>query len=330
MPQAQLHKGWPSHVGSPVVPTRRHPVRRKRFSARQGALVAMTLPAVILLFVFNYIPLFGLVIAFEDYRPYQGVFGSAWVGLQNFFFLFQTSQALRATTNTLFLNAIFIVTTLVCSLAVAILLNEIRDRSPRLSNLYQAIMFFPYFMSYVILGYFVFAFLNADNGLLNHILLSLHLQPIDWYSSPQYWTVILALVNLWKSIGFWCIVYLAGILAINPEYYEAARVDGATRWQQIIHITLPSLAPLIIINVLLSIGRIFYADFGLFYQVTRDNPLLYATTDVIDTFVFRSLISLGDVGMAAAAGFYQAIVGFVLVLLSNWIVRRVDAEKALF
>lgn len=294
------------------------------------SLLLMMLPGLLLLLVFNYIPLAGLVIAFEDFHPYQGVFGSDWVGLQNFVYLFQTSAALNATRNTVILNAVFIVTTLVAALAIAVGLNEVRKSVLWLSKFYQSVLFFPYFISYVLVGYFVFALLNADNGMVNHILIALHISPINWYSVPQYWPIILTIVNIWKNIGFWSIVYLAGILAINPEYYDAARVDGANRWQQFLSITFPLLSPLIIINVLLSIGRIFYADFGLFYQATLNTPLLYPTTDVIDTFVFRSLTNLGDVGMAAAASFYQAIVGFILVVLSNWIVRRIDSEKAIF
>jgi putative aldouronate transport system permease protein len=290
----------------------------------------MTAPGVLLLAVFSYIPLLGLVIAFKDYRAYRGIWGSAWVGLQNFAYLFDSQDAWRITFNTLFMNALFIVTTLAASLAIALLLNEIRESSRFLSKFYQSTLFFPYFLSYVVISYFVFGLLNANNGLVDHLLPSLNLPSIDWYSSPQYWPSILTLVNLWKSAGFWSIVYLAGIIAINPEYYEAARVDGANKWQQIRGITLPLITPLIIINVLLSIGRIFYADFGLFYQVTSNSPLLYPTTDVIDTYVYRSLTTLGDVGMSAAAGFYQAIVGFVLVLLSNWIVRRISPERALF
>jgi putative aldouronate transport system permease protein len=191
-------------------------------------------------------------------------------------------------------------------------------------------MFFPYFISYVIVSAFVFGFLSTDDGLVNRLLVSWGMEKVQWYSTPEYWRVILTLVHLWKSVGFWSIVYFAGILAISPEYYEAAKVDGANGWQQTLHITLPLLVPLIIINVLLSIGRIFYADFGLFYQVPRDQGMLYSTTNVIDTYVFRALVTTGDVGMASAAGFYQAIVGFLLVLVSNLIVRRVDPDKSLF
>jgi putative aldouronate transport system permease protein len=304
---------------------------KKRTNTRSTlSLLLMMLPGLLLLLVFNYIPLVGLVIAFEDFHPYEGIFGSAWVGLQNFAYLFQTSIAINATRNTVGLNTIFIVTILIAALAIAVALHEIRDKVPWLGKIYQSVLFLPYFISYVLVGYFIFALLNADNGLVNHVASSLHMPRVNWYATPQYWPVILTIVNLWKNVGFWSIVYYAGILGINPEYYEAARMDGANRWQQFRAVTLPLLSPLIIINILLSIGRIFYADFGLFYQATLNNPLLYSTTDVIDTFVYRSLTSLGDVGMAAAASFYQAVIGFLLVLVSNWIVRRIDPEKAIF
>lgn len=303
---------------------------RRRREQGHWSLTLMLMPALLLLFVFSYLPLLGLVIAFKDYRAYQGVLNSAWVGFDNFRFLFSTSAARQAALNTISLNAVFIITTLVVSLILALLLNEVAQKYPRLANTYQSVLFFPYLLSYVIVSYFAFAFLNADNGLLNHLFHGLGLPAINWYASPQYWPAILTIINLWKGVGFWTIVYFSGILAIDPEYVEAARIDGATKLQQAVYIILPVLLPLIIINVLLAVGKIMYADFGLFFQVTRDTAQLYPTTDVIDTFVYRSLISLGDVGMAAAAGFYQTVVGFVLVLISNWVVRRIDPEKALF
>ncbi len=297
---------------------------------KNATLLLMAAPGLLCLLVFSYIPMFGLVIAFKDYRVYQGILGSSWVGLQYVRFLFSTQDALRATFNTLFMNAAFIAVGLVVSLSLAILINEIREQSPRFAKIYQSTLFFPYFLSWVIVGYFVFALLNTDSGMLDKLLAHFGIQPIDWYASPQYWPVILILVYLWKSAGFGCVIYLAGIVSINPEYYEAAKIDGASWWQQIRYITLPLLKPIIIITTLLAIGRIFYADFGLFFQVPRDSSLLYPTTDVIDTYVYRSLTTLGDVGMSSAAGFYQAVVGFVLVLASNWLVRRTDPEKAVF
>jgi putative aldouronate transport system permease protein len=288
----------------------------------------MAAPAVIWLVLFSYIPMGGLLIAFKDYRNNLGFLGSQWVGWRNFTYLFATEAARQITFNTLFMNALFILTTLVASLGVAILLYQIQHHF--FARFYQSALFFPYFISYVIVSAFVFAFLSTSDGVINRLFASVGREPVEWYSRPEYWPAILTLINLWKGVGFWSIVYFAGILAINPEFFEAARVDGATGWQVTLHITLPLLMPLIIINLLLSIGRIFYADFGLFYQVTRNQGLLYKTTNVIDTYVFRSLKTTGDIGMASAAGFYQAVIGFLLVLGSNLLVRKIDKEKALF
>lgn len=291
-------------------------------------LSTMALPGVIMLFIFAYLPMFGIIIAFKDYRFVDGILGSDWVGFRNFQFLFGTDAAWRITRNTLVMNVLFISTTTVVSLAIAILMNEIY--TSRMSKYYQTMLFFPYFISWVIVSYFVFAFLNGRTGIANQILTGLGMDPVAWYRSPEYWPGILVLANLWNGIGFSSIVYLAGILGIDPMYFEAAKIDGATKWQQIRHITLPLLLPLIIILVLLAIGRIFHADFGLFFFVPRDNSLLYPTTDVIDTFVYRSLVQLGDIGMAAAAGFYQSVVGFIMVVLANWTVRKINEDYSLF
>lgn len=292
------------------------------------SLTLMALPGLIFLLVFAYLPMVGLVIAFKDYRFADGIFGSAWVGFQNFQFLFGTDTAWRITRNTLLMNSLFIATSTVASLAIAILMNEIYRSS--LSKYYQTMLFFPYFISWVIVSYFVFGFLNGNTGIADQVFNGLGLDPIPWYRSPEYWPAILTLAHLWNSVGFGSIIYLAGILGIDPTYFEAAKIDGASKWQQIRYITLPLLLPIIIILVLLAIGRIFNADFGLFYFVPRDNPLLYSTTDVIDTFVYRSLTQLGNISMAAAAGFYQSIVGFALVVFANWLVQRVNRDYSLY
>jgi putative aldouronate transport system permease protein len=287
----------------------------------------MSAPAMIWLFIFAYIPMFGIVIAFMDYKFDKGFFGSAWVGFQNFAYLFGTDIAYRITRNTLVMNGLFIFTSTVASLLVALLLYRIQ-RSV-MTRFYQTALFFPYFCSMVIVGVFVYAFLGTE-GVVNHLLVQIGMNKVSWYRSPDYWPVILTVVNLWKGVGFWSIIYFAGILAISPDIFEAAEVDGANGWKSAIYITLPLLSPIIVINVLLMIGKIFNADFGLFFNVTRDQPLLYPTTDVIDTFVFRALRSTGQVTQAAAAAFYQSVIGFTLVLVSNWVVRRIDPEKSLF
>jgi len=291
-------------------------------------LLLMALPGILLLFIFAYLPMFGIIIAFKDYRFAEGILGSAWVGLDNFRFLFGTDTAFRITRNTLLMNSIFIATTTIGALLVAILMNEVYQS--RMSKYYQTMLFFPYFISWVIASYFVFAFLNGSTGLANQIIERVGGDPPSWYRTPEVWPLVLTVAHIWNSIGFSSIVYLAGILGISPELFEAAKIDGAGKAAQIRYITLPMLYPLIIILVLLAIGRIFHADFGLFFFVPRDTPMLYSTTDVIDTFVYRSLVQLGNISMAAAAGFYQSTVGFVLVITANWIVRRINRDYSLF
>jgi putative aldouronate transport system permease protein len=303
-------------------------LKLKRFFNTNGTLLLMALPGMLILFTFSYLPMPGIVLAFKDFKAAQGIWGSEWVGLSNFEYLFSTGTAFRIIRNTVFINALFIAVTLVVSLAIAVLLHEIYDHFA--SRIYQSVLFFPYFVSFVIVGYFTFIFLSSDGGVVNGVLRSLGMQPVAWFNEPQHWPAILTLVNLWHSLGYFTIIYLAGIIAINPEYYEAARIDGANKWQEIWFIMLPLIRPLIIINVLLAVGRIFFANFDLFINVTRGQGALLPTTDVIDTYVFRSLTVLGNFNMAAAAGFFQAVVGLLLVLLANWIVRRVDNDQALF
>lgn len=325
---SQLSTVQSASVAKPAPRARLHWLGSRRERQTTLSLTLMALPGLIFLLVFAYMPMAGLVIAFKDYRFADGILGSAWVGFDNFRFLFGTDTAWRITRNTLVMNSLFIVTGTVASLSIAILMNEIY--TSRLSKYYQTMLFFPYFISWVIVSYFVFGFLNGNTGIANQLFDQLGLPAVAWYRSPEYWPTILVLAHLWNSVGFGSIIYLAGILGIDPAYFEAAKIDGASKWQQIRYITLPLLLPLIIILVLLSIGKIFNADFGLFYFVPRDNPMLYSTTDVIDTFVYRSLTQLGNISMAAAAGFYQSVVGFALVVLANWLVRRINRDYSLY
>jgi putative aldouronate transport system permease protein len=305
------------------------PARRIRDHFRKnGVYWLMALPGLALIFLFAYAPLPGIAIAFKNYKFNLGIWGSEWVGFNNFGYLFATRLTGRVLFNTLFMNALFITTSTVAGVVLALLMNEVHHKLR--ARFYQSAMFFPSFISAVVISYFTLAFLSSDTGLVNRLIVRLGGEPVPWYASPEYWPVILTLINLWKTAGFGSILYLAGILAINPEYYEAAKIDGASKLKQIRYITLPLIIPILVITTLLAIGRIMYADFGLFYVVTRNTPQLYPTTDVIDTFVFRSLRQLGDLGMAAAAGFMQSVIGFALVILSNLIVRRIDPDKALF
>ena len=306
----------------------------KRLVRKNAALLLMATPALLVLLIYSYIPMYGVVVAFKNFSGFDGILGSPWVGLENFRFLFLTN-ARQITYNTLFMNALFIISGTVCSLGVALMLNAVRDTGRGLSRIYQAVIFFPYLLSYVIVSYFLYALLDTNTGLLNHLLTALHFSQFanfNWYAMPQLWPAIMTFVFLWKSLGFGTIIYLAGLIAINPEYYDAASIDGANIFQRLRFITLPLIRPLIILQVLLAVGRIFYSDFGLFYIVTRQyaNPQLLPTTNVIDTYVYSALIGTNDAGLAAAAGLYQSLVGFVLILLANWLVRRIDPDSAIF
>jgi putative aldouronate transport system permease protein len=291
-------------------------------------LFLMALPGVAMLFIFNYMPMFGLVIAFKDYRFAKGVFGSEWVGFRNFKFIFGVGMGWRLVYNTVFYNLIFIFSGLAGSLLLALLVNEIHQH--RLSRIYQAMAFLPHFVGWVVVGIFANLFLRTDGGLINSLLESLGMEPVNFYRSPQYWPFIMATVNLWKVLGFGSITYLTGILGISDEYYEAAQIDGANRWQQMWFITLPLLLPLIITVTLLQLGGIFRGNLEMFQQMVGNNPLLYPTTDIIDTFVFRSLLGLGNLGMSGAASLFQSVVGLVMIILTNWLVRWLREEQALY
>ncbi|MFC4301831.1 ABC transporter permease subunit [Cohnella boryungensis] len=300
---------------------------------RNKMLLLMVLPATIWFVVFSYLPMAGTIIAFKEYRYDSGGFlasivNSQWVGMKNFDFLFRTDDAFIITRNTVLYNAAFIVLGLIVAVAMAIVLVELSSK--RLSKTYQTAMFMPYFLSWVIVGYFVFSFLSSSKGLLNQITSLFGMEPINWYADPKYWPYILVLIYLWKFVGYNSVMYLAAIMGIDRSLYEAAMIDGAGKWKQIRHITLPQLSALMTILTLLAVGKIFYADFGLFYQVPRDSGLLYATTNVIDTYVYRGLKTTGEIGMTTAAGLYQSFVGFVLVVSTNFIVRKINKDNALF
>jgi len=289
----------------------------------------MLLPGVVLLVLNNYMPMFGIVIAFKTVNYTDGILGSPWVGFTNFDFLFQSPDSYIIIRNTLLYNSLFIVLNLFVPLAFALMLNEMKNRL--LSKVHQTIMFLPYFLSMIVIAYLVFGFMSDEHGYLNGTLLpALGLEPVRWYFTKEVWPVILPLVNTWKNMGYFTVVYMAAIIGIDDEYYEAATIDGAGKWQQMTNITVPLIAPVITIMTLLQIGRIFNADFGLFFQVPRESGVLFPVTNVIDTYVYRTFLTVGDIGLSSAAGLFQSAVGFALVFLSNWIVRRFNRENALF
>lgn len=289
----------------------------------------MMAPALIYIFINNYIPMAGIVVAFKNYKVKKGIFGSDWCGFKNFEFLFKTNDAWNITRNTILYNLAFIVLGTVFAIAVAIIFNEIQSKVAQ--KVFQTAILLPYLISIIVVAYLVYAFLSVNTGFINKSIIEpLGGTGISWYDSPKYWPFILVFVNLWKGFGYNCIIYLANIVGIDRSYYEAAVVDGATKWEQIRFITLPCLKSTIIILTLMSVGRIFFSDFGLFYQVPMNSGPLIDATSTIDTYVFRGLMQRGNVGMSAAAGFYQSVVGFCLVLLANFVVRKVSKENALF
>lgn len=296
---------------------------------RSIPIYIMMLPGLIYLFCNNYMPMFGIVMAFKKLNWQKGIWGSDWAGFKNFEYLFKTKDAFIMIRNTVLYNAFWILLGTVASIAVAILLNEIIGKISK--KIYQSIILLPYLMSMVVVSYLVFAVLSNETGFLNNTVLPmLGLKPIDWYQRKEYWPVILTIVNLWKGIGFSMIVYYSSIVGISTEYYEAARLDGATKWQQIKRITVPLLTPTIITLFIMNVGRIFSSDFGLFYQVPKNSGALYPTTQTIDTYVYNALMKLGNMSMSSAASVYQAVVGFVLVMITNAIVKKYSKENAFF
>jgi putative aldouronate transport system permease protein len=289
-------------------------------------LFFLALPSVFFILIFNYIPMYGLILPFKNFRIGQGFFKSEWVGLNNFKYLF-TTDALSITKNTVMFNTIFIILGLVFAVGFALMLFEL---SAKFVKIYQTVLFFPYFISWVVASYVFLGLFDMDYGFLNRIITSSGGEAVLWYMEPKYWIFILPIANLWKGVGYGTIIYYTGLMGIDSELFEAANLDGASRLQQVRHISIPMLKPLIIMITLMSIGGIVKADFGLFFNLTRDSAALYPVTDVIDTYVYRALRKLGDVGMSSAAGFYQSVVGFLLILLSNYLVRKVDPENSLF
>jgi putative aldouronate transport system permease protein len=295
---------------------------------KNKVLYLMLLPGLLVLLVNNYLPMFGIIIAFKDYNYTKGFWKSDWVGFQNFEYLFNSKAAFQITRNTILYNLTFIVVAATIAVALAIIFNELLNR--RLSKIYQSVMFLPYFLSWVVISYLVFALLSSDMGFINKLLVNSGMQPVEWYVDPRFWPLIIILVNTWKWTGYDSIIYLAAIIGFDKSLYEAAAVDGASRFQQITKVMIPMLMPVITILTLIKVGRVFFTDFGLFFNIPRNSGPLYDVTNVIETYVFRALRQTGDIGMASAAGFYQAVVGFIVVLAANYIVRKTDKDSSLF
>lgn len=301
---------------------------KKSRLSKQWPFYIMIIPGLLYLLINNYGPMLGMFIAFKKVDYGLGIFKSPWVGLDNFTYLFKTDAALIMTRNTILYNLVFIVLGTVMGIAVGIMLSELRSKAE--TKFFQTVILLPFLLSWVICAYIGYAFLSKDSGLVNGMLSSLGFSKVDWYNDPGKWPYILTFVNIWKGVGYTSIIYMSTIIGIDKSLYEAARVDGATKWQEIRMITLPFLKSTVIMLTIMNIGRIFYSDFGLFYQIPLNSGTLYSATQTIDTYVYRALMQQNQIGMSAAAGFYQSIVGFVLVLTANTIVRKISPDDAMF
>ncbi|MDY2653536.1 MAG: ABC transporter permease subunit [Eisenbergiella porci] len=273
--------------------------------------------------------MFGIIIAFKKIDFQKGIFGSPWNGINNFKFLFATKDAFIITRNTILYNIAFFIVGTICSIALAIFINEIRSK--QMKKIYQTLILLPFLMSWVIVSYLLYVFLSGETGLVNSsILKPLGLAPVSWYQEKKYWPFILVFMNLWKGAGYSMIIYLSSIVSISTDYFEAARIDGAGKWQQIRLITLPLLKPTVITLFIMSIGQIFRSDFGLFYQLPRNSGAIYSVTRTLDVYIYQALMQNSDYAMSSAASFYQSIVGLVLIVAANAVVRKYEKSSAIF
>ena len=290
----------------------------------------MFLPACALLFLFNYLPLFGLTLVFKNFDYGLGIFGSPmqtpWYG--NFMYLFKNDGVFRAVRNTLINNSLFIICNTACAVFLAVFLNEIVHK--RLKQVVQSMTLLPYFISTVVISVFVYQIFNTNNGMINGMLRAIGMKPVPWYETASYWRIILPIIHVWKNCGYMAVIYLATITGIDSTLYEAAEIDGAKRYQRIIYITFPLLVPTVITMTLLAVGRILNSDFTFYYAILGDNALLYKTTDVLDTFIFRNLRTIGDFTMSGAASFIQSILSAIILVTFNTFARRYNKDAALF
>ncbi|HHV09394.1 MAG TPA: sugar ABC transporter permease [Clostridiales bacterium] len=314
-----------STAAAPAKQASRKKIRWKRILP----FYLMALPGLIYIIINNYLPMFGIAIAFKKLNFKMGIWGSPWCGFDNFKFLFASSDAWVITRNTILYNIIFFLAGNIVAIAIAILINEIRKKFVK--KLYQSLILLPFLMSWVIISYLAFTFLSAETGMVNNSILEpIGREGINWYQERKYWPFILVFINVWKGVGYSMIIYLSSIVGISMDYFEAARIDGATKWQQIRRITLPLLKPTLITLFILSVGQIFRSDFGLFYQMPRNSGALYPVTRTLDVYIYQALMKNNDYSMSSAASVYQSIVGFVLIIGANKLVKKYESSSSLF
>lgn len=307
--------------------------KKRRFTKDDLELALLALPTVVWYFLFTYLPMFGIIVAFKRYRPLPdtnyvvSLLKSQFVGIDNFKFLFATPDAWIMFRNTLLYNVAFIILGIVIPVSLAIMLSHLHSK--KLAKVYQTVIFLPYFLSWVVVSYFVFSFLSADKGVANQIMTMFGKESVQWYMEKKYWPYIIIFLGVWKSMGYGMVVYLASISGIDKELYEAAIIDGASRWQQVKYITLPMLKNMIIIMFILAVGRIFSTDFGLFYRVPRNSGPLVDVTQTIDVYVYKALMGMNNIGFSSAAAFLQSILGFIMIMTANFVVKKIDSESGL-
>ncbi|MGL1890407.1 MAG: ABC transporter permease subunit [Spirochaetaceae bacterium] len=295
---------------------------------KYGTLLLMAIPGVLYFIIFHYIPMTGIVLAFKNFHAAKGIFGSPWVGFDNFKFLVISGTLGRVTLNTIGYNIVFYLTNDVLAVIIAIFISEMTKRSHQ--KFFQSLLFLPYFMSYVIMGVIAYNLMNYEYGVLNNIITSLGFAPVDFYNKPGFWPYIIPLFNIWKWVGYTSIIYMAAIVGIDQSQFEAAKIDGANIWDIIRHIILPELIPTFVILFLFRVGQMMRGQFDLFYNLVGNNSPIYESTDVIDTFVFRALVNNFDIGIGSATGVYQSVFGLILILSINAFVKRINADNALF
>ena len=307
--------------------------KKKRWSRDDTELFLLSLPTLLCYGIFSYLPMFGIIIAFKVYKLAPGGHGfiynllhSEWAGFANFNYFFSSNSFAMLLKNTILYNIVFIIISASVAVGGALMLSNMRNKAG--SKVYQTMMFLPYFMSWVVISYFVYALLTPERGYINGIITKLGGERIMWYQEPKYWPFILIFLNTWKGMGYGMVIYLASITGIDPSLYEAAVMDGATKAQQAKHITLPAIKPVFVMMLILDCGKIFNSDFGLFYQVTGQLPAsLYTTASTFDTYIYMAIQSTAPIGQTAAASFFQAICSCGTILLANWIVSKIDNEN---
>ena len=308
-----------------------------RFSKAKKTLMllSMVAPGAIWLLLLRYLTMGGIILAFKNYKIYpkdptflNNLIHSKWVGLDNFKFLFTTGDSWVMIRNTLAYNIVFIILGVIIPVAFAVMMSELSKKF--VAKTYQTLMFFPYFLSWVVVSYFLNAFIDAQYGLIPMAQRAAGETAVSWYTTPGPWPYIIVFANLWKNVGYSTVLYLAAITGIDQTQYEAAAIDGASKWQQILHVTLPNLRTMIAILFILNVGKIFNADFGLFWNVPMQNGALFSVTQVIDTYIYRVLMNTGNIGQSTAAGLLQNIVGFICIIGANAVVKKIDSDSTLF